>query len=469
MNEIKIAIIGAGSSYTPELIEGLVKERDSLPVNEIVFHDIDERRLEIMTGFCRRFLRRLGSDIQITPTSDRRQAIEGARFIDVQIRVGGNAQRVLDEKIPLKYGVIGQETTGPGGMMKALRTIPVMLDIAREVERCNPQAWIINYTNPTGLVTEAATKYTHARIAGLCSGGLFPQWRIAEALNVPQENVGYDYAGLNHLSFAFNITVNGRPVTDEEFSHIADVAARDAVDATLIRQLRMIPSPYLQYYYHTARKVNQLRNKPRTRGEEVQALEREVFAAYADEACHTRPAALDKRGGGGYSDVAISVMKAIHTSQERLVIVNVPNRGAIQGLPDDAVVEIPCLVNAAGIHGLNVPEVPRTVWGLIAAVKNYEQLAVEAAVSGSRHVALMALLAHPLVREYEIAVPLLDELLEANRAYLPQFFKPAECDDSCRRMRSLETSHSTRTECDDSHRRMRSLETSHSGEPLNQR
>ncbi|MGQ9501661.1 MAG: 6-phospho-beta-glucosidase [Anaerolineae bacterium] len=423
MNAIKIAIIGAGSSYTPELVEGLVKEQASLPIEEIVLHDIDVQRLEIMAGFCRRFLKHLGSTIRITPTTDRRAAIEGARFIDVQIRVGGNAQRVLDEQIPLKYGLVGQETTGAGGMMKALRTIPVMLDIALEVERYNPEAWIINYTNPTGLVTEAVTKYTRAKIAGLCSGGLFPQWCVAEALNVPAERVRYDYVGLNHLSFAFNISVDGQRISDEEFARVAAVAAKHSIiEVELMHLLRMIPSPYLQYYYHTTRKVAQLKSRPHTRGEEVQALEREVFAAYADETCHIKPAALEKRGGGGYSEVAVRIMRALHTNQEQWVIVNIPNQGAVPGLPDEAVVEIPCLVNATGIYALHVPQLPRAVWGLIAAVKNYEQLVVEAAVNGSRQAALLAMLAHPLIREYELAVPLLDELLAANRQYLPQFF-----------------------------------------------
>lgn len=427
MSPIKIAIIGAGSSYTPELIEGLVKEQASLPVEEVVLYDIDAQRLEIVSGFCRRFLKHFDSAIRIAATADRRAAIEGARFIDVQIRVGGNAQRVLDEKIPLKYGLVGQETTGAGGMMKALRTIPVMLDIALEVERYNPDAWIINYTNPTGLVTEAVTKYTRAKIAGLCSGGLFPQWCVAEALNVSAERVRYDYVGLNHLNFAFNISVDGQRLSDDEFARVAEVAAmRSNIDVELIQLLHMIPSPYLQYYYHTTRKVAQLKSKPHTRGEEVQALEREVFAAYADGTCHTKPAALEKRGGGGYSEVAVRVMKALYANQEQWVIVNVPNRGAVPGLPDDAVVEIPCLVNAAGIHALRVPQLPHAVWGLIAAVKNYEQLVVEAAVSGSRERALLAMLAHPLIREYELAVSLLDELLEANRKYLPRFFPTSE-------------------------------------------
>jgi 6-phospho-beta-glucosidase len=422
LEKIKFAIIGAGSSYTPELIEGLVQKQDVLPIGEIAFMDINQERLDVVTGFCRRYLKQLGHDVKIIPTTDRREAIEGARFIDVQIRVGGNVQRVLDEKIPLKYGIVGQETTGPGGMLKAFRTIPVMLDIARDVERYSPGAWIINYTNPTGLVAEAVTRYTRANIAGLCSGGLFPKWRAAEALGVPEASVSYNYVGLNHLNFAFNIKVNGRPITDAEFDRVAEVAAWGAVDPALIKKLRLIPSPYLQYFFHTSKKVKELKEAAHTRGEVVQMLEKEVLKAYADKAQHTKPEALARRGGGGYSEVALDVMQAIYTNREKIIIVNVPNQGVIRGLPDDAVVEIPCLVTAAGIHGINQPEVPQTVWGIIAAVKNYEQLAVKAAVTGSKDLALMALLAHPLVRDYEIAVPLLDDLLEANKTYLPQFY-----------------------------------------------
>lgn len=422
MKKIKITVIGAGSSYTPELMEGLVREREHLPVGEICLHDVDGARLAIMAGFCRRFLRKLGTEIPVVETTDLCRAVEGATFVDVQIRVGGNAQRVLDEKIPLKYGVVGQETTGPGGMMKAFRTIPAMLQIARMVEQHSPAAWIVNYTNPTGLVTEAVTLHTRARIAGLCSGVLFPRWCVSEALGVPGDRVRYDYVGLNHLSFGFNVTVDGRPVTEEEFDRIADVAARGVTDPAILRKLRLIPSPYLQYYFHTSKKVRELKALERSRAEEVLALEKEAFAAYADPACDTKPEALEKRGGGGYSEVALDVMRAIYTGQEKTIIVNVPSRGAVKGLPDSAVVEIPCRVNAAGIFGLPVVEVPQSIWGLIAAVKNYEQLAVQAAVTGSRDTALLALLAHPLVREVDVAKPLLEELLQANRDYLPRFF-----------------------------------------------
>jgi 6-phospho-beta-glucosidase len=423
MTPFTVGIIGAGSSYTPELIERLVQMRSALPVTELILMDIDPARLDIMAGFCRRFLRHLGHEIPIRTTTDRREAIAPSRFLIVQIRVGGNAQRIQDEKIPLKYGIIGQETTGPGGMFKGLRTIPAILDIARDVERLNPAAWIINYANPTGLNAEAALKHTRANFVGLCSGGLFPRWFVSDALGVPQESVFYSYFGLNHFNFAYDLTVNGRPLTDAEFDRVADKATWGQVAPDLIRVLRLIPSPYLQYFYHRARGVKQAQAKAHTRGEEVQEIEKELFAQYADPAQVSKPAALAKRGGGGYSEIALGVMDAIYNNRERVMVVGTTNRGAVDRLPDDAVLEIPCVVNAAGIFPVRQPKVPDSVWGLVAAVKNYEQLAVDAAVTGSRRKALEALLAHPLVMDYDTAVPLLDEMLAANRSFLPQFFK----------------------------------------------
>jgi len=422
MSILKIAIIGAGSSYTPELIEGLVSQKDGLPVDELAFVDIDENRLEIMAGFCRRLLKRLGHVISITATTDRRKAITDAQFVLTQIRVGGNAQRVLDEKIPLKYGVIGQETTGPGGMFKALRTIPVMLEIAKDVEQVNPSSWIINYANPTGMLAEAVSRYSHARITGLCSGALHPRWLVSHVLDVPPELVHYDYFGLNHLNFAYNVRVGDRLITEVEFNRLAEKAAWGAIDPAVIKAMKLLPIGYLQYYFHRSHKVNQARDQAYTRGEEVQRIEQEVFEAYANETQDTIPPALAKRGGGGYSEVALGVMNAIYNNIDKVIIVNVPHQGAVHGFPAEAVFELPSVINAGGIFPLHIPEIPRAVWGLVAAVKNYEQLAVEAAVTGNRETALLALMAHPLVGDYDVARPMLNEMLEANRSFLPQFF-----------------------------------------------
>jgi 6-phospho-beta-glucosidase len=421
MKKAKIVIIGAGSSYTPELVEKLSRTQDAVPVDELRLMDIDEKRMDIVAGFCRRYAARLGFNLHITTTTSRAQALDGVDFVDVQLRVGGNAARINDEKIPLKYGLIGQETTGPGGMMKGFRTIPVMLDIARDVEIYSPNAWIINYTNPTGLVSEAINTNTRAKILSLCSGGLFPGEQAARKLQVPVSTVRYDYIGLNHMNFAYNFTIEGRKITDEEYDAILEDTG--ILSTKLLRRLRLYPSPYLQYYFETSSRIKHLREAKQTRGEEVLALEKKIFAAYADPSINEKPQALAERGGGGYSDVAISVISAIWNNCDAWIIANVPNQGTIQFLPDDAVIETPCIINAAGARPLIIPDLPQAVWGLISAVKNYEQLAVKAAVEGSRELAELALLAHPLVGDYGIIVPLLDDLLEANRQYLPQFFK----------------------------------------------
>jgi 6-phospho-beta-glucosidase len=422
MEPLKIAIIGAGSSYTPEIIEEIYRRRDRFPVTQLTLMDIDPERLEIMLGFCRRFADHLGCEIRIESTNDRQEAIRDARFILTQIRVGGNAQRILDEKIPLKYGVIGQETTGPGGMFKALRTIPPMLEIARDIEAINPNAWLINYANPTGMIAEAVIKYSNVTIAGLCAGGNFPRNHAVEALGVAPEDVFYNYFGLNHLNFGYNLRVKGIPLTNQEYKKVIAASAWSSLDSELLDLLQLVPSPYMQYFFHREKSVREAQSKPLSRGEQVQLVEEEVFEAYTDPNQTTKPEALTKRGGGGYSDIALTVMQAAYNNDDKMIVINTANQGAVPYLPDDAVIEVPCLVNASGILSLRQPEIPRTVWGLVAAVKNYEQLTVEAAVSGDRDTALLALLAHPLVGDFEKAKAILADMLEANRKFLPQFY-----------------------------------------------
>ncbi len=418
-NGMKFTVVGAGSSYTPELLDEMAARHEQLPVREIVLYDIDEERLGIMEGFCKRFAKKNGLNVDIRSTVSLEDAIYGADFVDTQIRVGGNKQRVKDEKIPLQYDLVGQETTGAGGMMKAFRTIPVMLNIARKMEELSPEGWLINYTNPTGLVTEAVTRYTKARIAGFCSGGIFPKMWAKQALGVPYEQVQYDYVGLNHMNFISNITINGKPVTEEEFEKIA--AQNHDVDLELQKLLGVLTSPYLQWYYHTKEKVAKFKAAPQTRGEYVQEIEKEVFKAYADVNNYDKPAVLAKRGGGGYSEVAMGFVNAVYNNVDTKMVVNVPNQGAVHFLPDAAVVEIGCLVNRTGIQPLNVGKVPEMCWGLISAVKNYEMLAVEAAVEGDVRKMKMALLAHPLVGQWEYVEKLVPQLLEASKEYLPQF------------------------------------------------
>lgn len=323
---MKIAIIGAGSSYTPEIIEKLSEMKDILPVEEVALMDIDGNRLEIMQGFCKRFAAKLGLNVEITSTTQSGAAIDGASYVISQIRVGGNAARVTDEKISMKHGLIGQETTGAGGFAKALRTIPAMLNVARDVEKYSPGAWIVNYTNPTGIIAGAVNKYSKAKIASLCAGGLIPAMMAEKQLGVKLSSVRYDYFGLNHLSFAYNMTIGGRKCTDEEFDAIVAPWLGTVVNSDLIRKLRLIPSPYLQYYFHRSKKLKEMKAAPLTRGEEVQLLEKEIFAAYADESQSDKPAVLMKRGGGGYSEIALGFIDAIQNNRDRWMVVNVPNR-----------------------------------------------------------------------------------------------------------------------------------------------
>ena len=419
MKPIRIAIIGAGSSYTPELLDMMGKMRDQLSVSELRLHDIDANRLSIMEGFTRRFLSNIGLDVSVSSTLNREEAIDGVDFVVTQIRVGGNQARVNDEKIPLKYGLLGQETTGAGGFAKALRTIPVMLEIARDVERINPKAWIINYTNPTGIVAEAVTRYTGARFIALCGGGRHPGNMLYKAYGIEHSRVRYDYFGLNHFNFSYNITVDGEPITDEQWQGIAQACG---VNPELTVRMKLLPSLYLPYFHNRTHKVEALKQAKQTRGEQVLEIEKELFAQYADPKVCTKPALLAKRGGGDYAEMALGVIRAIAYNDDTFAVCNVPNQGAIPFLPNDAVVETACMVNATGATPTVFHGFPDAVRGLVAAVKSYESLTVEAAVEGNRDKALFALLAHPLVMDYDLAQPMLNELLEANRSFLPAFF-----------------------------------------------
>lgn len=419
MKKITISIIGAGSSYTPELMDMMARMRDTLDVGEVRLYDIDAERLSIMEGFCRRFMDHAGYPARLSATLDRVEAIKGADFIVTQIRVGGNKARVGDEKIPLKYGLLGQETTGAGGFAKALRTIPAMLDIARDVERHNPQAWVINYTNPTGIVAEAVTKHTGARFISLCGGGRHPANMLYKAFGIAHERVRYDYFGLNHLNFSYNITVDGEPITEEQWRAIAKACG---VNPELTAKMKLLPSLYLPYFHNRTHKVEELKAQAKSRGEAVMEIEKELFRQYADPEVCVKPELLAKRGGGDYAEMALGVIAALAYNRDTFAVCNVPNRGVIPFLPGDAVVETACMVNAAGAAPASFRSFPDSVWGLVSAVKNYESLTVDAAVAGDRDKALFALLAHPLILDLDLAQPMLNEILSANRAFLPAFF-----------------------------------------------
>lgn len=373
-----------------------------------------------MDGFIKRYVKHLGFDVKIWSTDSRKDAFTGADFISTQIRVGGNQARINDEKIPLKYGLIGQETTGAGGMFNAFRVIPVMIEIAKDVEKYCPDAWIINYSNPTGLVTEALNKVCNVKIAGLCAGGMRPRWWAAEALDEPEETIFYDYLGLNHMNFTYNMTINSKPLTSEQFDKV--IAKCTTVSPDWMRNLQLIPSQYTQYYFHTQERISQLKEQDKSRGESILELEKQIFREYADENNCQKPLTLAKRGGGGYSKIAVGVMEAIYNDTGSWMVINVKNNGTVRFLEDDAVIETACFVSKNGIQPINIPNYPSSIIGLVAAVKNYETLAVEAALTGSKEVALQALVAHPLVGDYDIAKPLLEEMLEAHKVFLPQFY-----------------------------------------------
>jgi len=419
-------VIGGGSTYTPELIEGFIKRREELSVSRIVLMDIDKERLDVVGSLARRMVERAGVETEIVLTTERQAVLEGADFVVTQIRVGGLEGRAGDEKIPLEFGLIGQETTGPGGFAMALRTIPVMLDLAREMEALSPDGWLINFTNPSGLITEALNRHSQVRAIGLCNGPITMRNRIANALGVDGDCIWLDYFGLNHLAWIQRVFLGGRDITADLLAQIAKTPGQTGLldfdfDKTLIAALGLIPSGYLRYFYHTDRVLEQMQRADRTRAEVVMEIDRELMALYKTPDLREKPKVLEQRGGAWYSAAAVALISAIANDKHEVHIVNVPNRGALKGLPDEAVVEVPALVNRSGAHPLVIGEMPLAVRGLVQAVKAYEELAVEAAVTGSREAALLALVAHPLVPTADVAEKLLDRILEANRVYLPQF------------------------------------------------
>lgn len=413
---MKLVIFGGGSSYTPELVDGVIKHFDTLPVNEICLMDINPERLDILCGLSRRMIARSGLPITVASTTDRRRALEGADFVNSLIRVGGMDARILDERIPLQFGVVGQETTGPGGMMKALRTIPPMLELARDMEEICPDAWLINYTNPSGIIAEALGKHSRVNNISLCSGPAGWIDQVLKRMQVDLVRANVDWIGLNHLGFAVRVWVDGKDVTDQAI----EAAAQDwNVDGEWMRTLGAIPASYLRYYFHHQAVVEEYRRPGhRTRGEEVKEIEAELLKQYADLALDEKPALLKRRGGGGYSEAAIAAMEAVVHNRGDRQIIQVLNGGAVDGIPADASMELPCIVDRLGPHPIRMGEIPLPIRGLIQAVKAYESLTVQAAVEGSRRVAMQALMAHPLTPGWETARPMLDALLEANRPWV---------------------------------------------------
>ncbi|HMM20332.1 MAG TPA: 6-phospho-beta-glucosidase [Selenomonadales bacterium] len=440
MQGLKIAVIGGGSSYTPEIIDGLLRRTSELPVRELWLVDIPagRQKLETVGELARRMAERAGAPLGIRLTYDRREALTGADYVLTQFRVGGLAARTRDERFPLAYRVLGQETTGPGGLAKALRTIPVILDICRDIESYCPEAWLINFTNPAGLITEAILRHTGVKAIGLCNVPINMTMTAAKLLNADLRDVFIEFVGLNHLVWGRRAFLRGRDVTGDLIGLMADRAALTmknipdlAWDGEFLRALGMIPCPYHRYYYMTDRILAEemaaaAPGGPGTRAEQVQAVEERLFELYRDRNLAEKPRELEKRGGAYYSEAAISLISAIHNDKREIHTVNTANRGAVAGLPPDCVVETNCVVGKTGAAPIAVGGLPWEIAGLIHQVKAYELLAVEAGVTGSRDKALLALVNHPLVPSAEVAGKLLDDLLRINAEYLPQFGRPAQ-------------------------------------------
>jgi 6-phospho-beta-glucosidase len=419
---MKIAVIGGGSTYTPELIEGFARRADVLAVDELVLHDIAPERLDVVGGLARRILAKQGFGGRRVPTNSFDDPFNGAAAVLIQLRVGGQRARLVDETLPGKFGLLGQETTGPGGFAKALRTVPVVLGIADVVaKRAQPEAWIVDFTNPVGIVTRALLDAGH-RALGLCNVAIGFQRRLAGQFGVGPDRVRLDHAGLNHLSWIRQVLVDGVDRLPEllHSERIDELASTVDLPPELLRTLGAIPSYYLHYFYCTDRAVQAQATGPQ-RAEAVLEIENTLLDMYADPALDHKPELLEQRGGAYYSEAAAALVTSLLTGDGAHHYVDVRNNGTIAGLPDEAVVEVPATVDLSGAHPVPVAPLAPEYLGLVQAVTAYEVLTIQAARTGDRTVALRALLANPLVRQWEIAVPLLDAIIEANRPYLPQF------------------------------------------------
>ncbi|WP_048717415.1 6-phospho-beta-glucosidase [Bacillus sp. 522_BSPC] len=433
---VKIVTIGGGSSYTPELVEGFIKRYDSLPVRELWLVDIPEgeEKLNIVGNLAKRMVQKAGVPIDIHLTLDRREALKDADFVTTQFRVGLLAARAKDERIPLKYNVIGQETNGPGGLFKGLRTIPVILDIVKDMEELCPNAWLINFTNPAGMVTEAVLRHSNwKRIIGLCNVPISIQMGVAKLLEVESSRVHVDFAGLNHMVFGLNVYLDGKNITqvflEEMTKHKSDTMKNIAAidwEPDFIKALGVIPCGYHRYYYKQAEMLqNELQEAAEqgTRAEVVQQLEKELFELYKDENLAIKPPQLEKRGGAYYSDAACSLIDSMYNDRRDIQPVNTINNGAIASIPDESAVEISSIITRDGPKPIAIGDLPVAVRGLVQQIKSFERVSAEAAVTGNYHTALLAMTINPLLPPDKVAKQILDEMLEAHKEHLPQFFK----------------------------------------------
>jgi 6-phospho-beta-glucosidase len=428
---LKVVVIGGGSSYTPELVEGILKRKDELPVSELWLVDIEEglEKLRIIEALTRRMVLKYSLDISIHATVDRREAIRNADYVITQFRVGGLKAREKDELIPLKYNVIGQETTGPGGFAKAMRTIPVMLDICRDIEELAPEAWLINFTNPSGIITEAISKHSKVKVIGLCNLPICFIMDAAKLMELDPKRLKADFTGLNHMNFITDVYYDGVSIlqqiiekySDPEFNSQTEALTDIVWDMDFLKSLGMITSPYHRYYYITRTMLEEEKEsvkKGGSRAMKVQEIEKALFEIYKDEKLDVKPKQLEERGGAYYSDAAISLISAIYNDKNEIHTVNIMNNGTITNVPANSIIEANCIVGRNGARPVHIGAADVKIAGLINYVKAYEQLTINAAVTGSYHDALMAINSNPLIIEYSDGKAILDEFLLAHSPYL---------------------------------------------------
>ena len=430
---MKITVIGGGSTYTPELVNGFLACVDSLPLEELWLMDIDPERLKIVGGFAERMVKAKGEPFQVVLSMDQRRSIAGASYVITQLRVGMMPARRGDEYLGKRHGLIGQETTGIGGMAKALRTIPVILNIAKDIEETAPHALLANFTNPAGLVTEALMRHApKVSAVGVCNVGITTKMHMLEELeeatgsHVDPDHAVLNTLGLNHLTWHRGFTVDGEELWPEIFPAFVESLKQDAEpewDVNTIESLGMIPNYYLQYFYYTDQKIKAQEKWPPSRAEEVMEIEKDLLREYADPNLTKPPADLMKRGGAYYSTLATQLINSHHNNLGQIHVVNVRNDGAVKEWPQDWVLELPAKVDKRGIHPLHAEPLPAACFGLVAQVKMYELLTVEAAVHGDRNAIYQALLAHPLGPSADRVQAVMDDMLETNKQWLPQFFK----------------------------------------------
>ncbi|MER6143896.1 6-phospho-beta-glucosidase [Streptomyces sparsogenes] len=417
---MKLAVVGGGSTYTPELVDGFARLRDALPVEELVLVDPATDRLELVGGLARRIFAKQGHPGRISWTDDLDAGVDGADAVLLQLRVGGQTARNQDETWPLECGCVGQETTGAGGLAKALRTVPVVLDIAERVRRRNPDAWIVDFTNPVGIVTRALLTAGH-RAVGLCNVAIGFQRKFAKLLGVAPDEVWLEHVGLNHLTWERAVRLggtDGEDVLPKLLAEHGDAIADDLrMPRALLDRLGVVPSYYLRYFYQHDAVVRELKAGP-SRAAEVAEIERRLLEMYADPALDEKPELLGKRGGAFYSEAAVDLTSSLLRDTGEVRIVNTFNQGTLPFLPDDAVIEVPAAVDARGASPLPVRPLEPLYAGLIAHVTAYEDLALEAALKGGRERVFDALLAHPLIGQIEYAEQLTDTLLAHNREHL---------------------------------------------------